>query len=117
MLQMQGYQTSTTTVGQYPVKPNAPGERLVGDLFSIMGTLFSVVSCRLIKLRCVTKLQNKGATEITRAIRECVEIWKGYGARPKVLSWDQEPALVHCAHEIWHQHGLRLEFTPPPGLA
>ena len=100
-------------VGHYPVMPKSPGERLTGDLFTIMGTLFSVISCRLIKLRCVTKLQNKGAMEITRAVRECVEIWKGYGAKPKVLSWDQEPALVHCAHEIWAQHGLRLEFTPP----
>ena len=72
-------------VNHYPVMPNSPGERLAGDLFMIMGTLFSVVSCRLIKLRCVTKLQNKGAMEITRAIRECVEIWKGYGAKPKVL--------------------------------
>ena len=100
-------------VGHYPVTPESPGERLAGDLFTIMGTLFSVISCRLIKLRCVTKLQNKGAMEITRAVRECVEIWKGYGAKPKVLSWDQEPALVHCAHEIWAQHGLRLDFTPP----
>ena len=100
-------------LGHYPVMPNAPGERLVGDLFTIMGTLFSVISCRLIKLRCVTKLQNKGAMEITRAVRECVDIWKGYGAKPKVLSWDQEPALVHCDHEIWAQHGLRVEFTAP----
>ena len=100
-------------LSHYPVMPNSPGERLAGDLFTIMGTLFSVVSCRPIKLRCVTKLLNKGAMEITRAIRECVDIWKGYGAKPKVLSWDQEPALVHCAHEIWQQHGLRIEFTAP----
>ena len=41
-------------LGHYPVMPNAPGERLVGDLFTIMGTTFFMVSCRLIKLRCVT---------------------------------------------------------------
>ena len=84
-------------IGHYPVMPNKPGERLVGDLFTIGGTLFSVVSCRLIKLRCVTRLQNKSAAEVTRAVKECVDIWKGYGAKPKVLSLDQEPALVHCA--------------------
>ena len=100
-------------LGHYPTMPERPGERLAGDLFSIGGTLFSLISCRLIKLRCVTKLQNKGASEITRAIRECVNIWKGYGAKPKVLAWDQEPALVHCAAEIWAQHSLRVEFTAP----
>ena len=100
-------------IGHYPVMPNKAGERLAGDLFTIGGTLFSVVSCRLIKLRCVTRLQNKGAAEITRAIKECVDIWRGYGAQPKVLSWDQEPALVHCAAEIWARHSLKLEFTAP----
>ena len=74
--------------------PERPGERLAGDLFAIGGILFSLISCRLIKLRCVTRLQNKGAAEITRAIREFVGIWKGYGSKPKVLAWDQEPALV-----------------------
>ena len=102
-------------VGHYPVMPESPGERLAGDLFSIMGILFSVISCRLIKLRCVNRLQNKGAMEITRAIRECVNVWKGYGAKPKFLSWDQEPALVRCAAEIWGQHSLKLEFTSPDG--
>ena len=99
--------------GHYPVMPNKPGERLVGDLFTIGGTLFSLISCRLIKLRCVTRLQNKGAAEITRAIKECVDIWRGYGAKPKVLSWDQEPALVYSAAEIWARHSLKLEFTAP----
>ena len=100
-------------VGHYPVLPDAPGERLAGDLFTIGGVLFSLISCRLIKLKCVTRLQNKSASEITRTIRECVNIWRGYGARPKVLSWDQEPALVHCAAEIWAQHSLRVEHTSP----
>ena len=101
-------------LGHYPVvMPERPGERLAGDLFAIGGILFSLISCRLIKLRCVTRLQNKGATEVTRAISECVNIWKGYGSKPKVLSWDQEPALVHCAAEIWTQHSLRVEFTSP----
>ena len=105
--------TKHRQVGHYPVVPEAPGERLAGDLFMIGGVLFSLITCRLIKLRCVTKLQNKGAGEITRAVRECVNIWKGYGAKPKVLSWDQEPALVHCAAEIWAQHSLRVEHTSP----
>lgn len=96
--------------------PERPGERLAGELFTIGGTLFSVMTCRLIKLRCVARLQNKRAGEITRAVRECVNIWKGYGAQPKVLSWDQEPALVHCAAEIWAQHSLRVEFTSPDAL-
>ena len=100
-------------LGHYPAAPNAPGERLVGDLFTIMGTTFFMVSCRLIKLRCVTKIQNKGASEIARAMRDCLNVWKGFGAKPKVLSWDQEPALVHSAAEIWAQHSLRIEFTAP----
>ena len=100
-------------IGHYPVIPERPGERLAGDLFTIGGTLFSLISCRLIKLRCVTRLQNKGSGEITRAVRECMNIWKGYGAQPKVLSWDQEPAPVHCAAEIWAQHSLRVDFTSP----
>ena len=105
--------TKHRQVGHYPVVPEAPGERLAGDLFMIGGVLFSLITCRLIKLRCVTKLQNKGAGEITRAVRECMNIWKGYGAKPEVLSWDQEPALVHCAAEIWAQHSLRIEHTSP----
>ena len=39
-----------------------------------MGILISVISCRLIKLRCVTRLQNKKAMEVTRAIRDTVNI-------------------------------------------
>ena len=107
--------TKHRQTGTYPVLPTYPGERLAGDLFTIMGILFSVISCRLIKMRCVTKLQNKGAMEVTRAIRETVDIWKGYGSKPRVLSWDQEPAIVSCAAEIWSKHSLRMEFTPPEG--
>ena len=100
-------------VGHYPSFPASPGEHLAGDLFTIMGILFSLISCRLIKLRCVTRLRNKGVMELTRAIRDCVNVWKGYGATPKVLSWDQEPALVSCAAELWAQHSLRVQFTSP----
>ena len=100
-------------LGHYPSFPNSPGEHLAGDLFSIMGILFSLISCRLIKLRCVTRLRNKGVMEVTRAIRECINVWKGYGATPKLLSWDQEPALVSCASELWAQHSLRVQFTSP----
>ena len=99
--------------GSYPYLPSTPGEFLAGDLFTIMGILFSLITCRLVKLRCVTRLTNKGASEISRAIRDTVNVWKGYGARPRVLSWDQEPALVHSSAEIWAQHGLRLDFTAP----
>ena len=100
-------------IGHYPQMPEAPGERLAGDLFSIMGILFSVISCRLIKLKCVTRLQNKGASEILRAVRDCVNVWKGFGAKPKTLSWDQEPSLIHTAAEIWATLSLRIEPTPP----
>ena len=99
--------------GHYPHLPNTPGEYLAGDLFMIMGILFSIITCRLVKLRCITRLRNKGASEITRAIREAVNFWQGFGSKPRVLSWDQEPALVHSASEIWAQHGLRLDFTSP----
>ena len=99
--------------GHYPDTPTAPGDHLAGDLFTIMGVLFSIITCRLIKLRCVSRLSNKDASEITRVIRDTVNVWKGYGGRPKILSWDQEPALVHCASEIWAQHSLRLRFTSP----
>ena len=55
--------------GHYPALPSTPGEYLAGDLFMIMGILFSLITCRLIKLRCVTRLANKGASEVSRAIR------------------------------------------------
>ena len=105
--------TKHTQLGTYPDYPSSPGEHLAGDLFTIMGILFSIITCRLVKLRCVTRLRNKGASEVTRAVREAVDIWKGYGGRPRFLSWDQEPALVHSASEIWAQHSLRLRFTTP----
>ena len=107
--------TKHAQTGHYPSVPAYPGERLAGDLFNIMGILFSVITCRLIKLRCVTKLNNKGAMEVTRAIGEAVGIWRGYGSKSRVLSWDQEPAVVSSAAEIWAKHSLRLEFTPPEG--
>ena len=100
-------------LGHYPDNPTAPGEHLAGDLFTIMGILFSIITCRLIKLRCVSRLSHKNTSELTRVIRDTVNVWKGYGGRPKILSWDQEPALVHCASEIWAQHSLRLRFTSP----
>ena len=105
--------TKHAHTGSYPHLPNTPGEHLAGDLFMIMGILFSLITCRLVKLRCITRLRNKGASEITRVIRESVQVWQGFGSKPRVLSWDQEPALVHSASEIWAQHGLRLEFTSP----
>ena len=105
--------TKHAHTGAYPDYPNSPGEHLAGDLFTIMGILFSIITCRLVKLRCVTRLRNKGASEVTRAVREAVNIWKGYGGSPRILSWDQEPALVHSASEIWAQHSLRLRFTSP----
>lgn len=48
-----------------------------------------------------------------RAIRDCINVWKGFGAKPKILSWDQEPALVHSAAEIWSQLSIKVEFTAP----
>ena len=105
--------TKHRQLGHYPMLPERPGEHLAGDLFTIMGCLFSVISCRLIKLKCVTRLKNKGAMEITRAIRDCVNVWKGFGSRPKYLAWDQEPALIHSAAEIRAQHRLKLIPTPP----
>ena len=101
--------------GQYPVLPSYPGERLAGDLFTIMGVLFSLITCRLVKLRCVTKLTNKGVSEVTRAIGDAVGIWRGFGSKPRFLTWDQEPAIVRSAAELWAKHGLRMEFTPPEG--
>ena len=105
--------TKHTQLGTYLDYPSTPGEHLAGDLFTIMGILFSIITCRLVKLRCVSRLRNKGASEVTRAIREAIDIWKGYGGRPRILSWDQEPALVHSASEIWAQHSVRLRFTTP----
>ena len=68
--------TKHTQTGHYPSVPAYPGERLAGDLFTIMGILFSLITCRLVKLRCVTKLSNKGATETMRAIGEAVGIYQ-----------------------------------------
>ena len=86
--------------GTYPELPSTPGEYLAGDLFTIMGILCSLITCRLIKLLCITRLSNKSASEVSRAIRETVDVWRGYGAKPRVLSWNQEPALVYRASEI-----------------
>ena len=58
--------TKHQQLGHYPDYPTTPGEHLAGHLFTIMGILFSIITCRLVKLRCVTRLKNKGAAEITR---------------------------------------------------
>ena len=36
-------------IGHYPFLPSTPGEYLAGDLFTIMGILFSLITCRLVK--------------------------------------------------------------------
>jgi hypothetical protein len=42
-----------------------------------------------------------------------VGIWKGYNHSPSVISWDQEPALVHLKHKVWAKHGVKMEFVAP----
>ena len=101
--------------GHYPHQPSAPGEYLAGDLFTIMGVLFYLITCRMVNLRIVIKLRNKSASQIMSATGQALGIWKGFGASPKVISWDQEPAMVSSAHEIWSKHGVKMDFTPPEG--
>ena len=81
----------------------------------IMGVMFYLLTCRMVNLRIVIKLRNKGASQIMAATGQALGFWKGFGASPKVISWDQEPAVVASAHEIWAKHGVRLDFTPPEG--
>ena len=107
--------TKHRQIGTYPAPPLRPGEKLVGDIFSIMGVGFCLISCRMIKLRTIKRIKNKGADQLVRAIQSTVDVWKGYGHTPKVLAWDQEPALVSCAAEIWSRMSLRMDFTPPEG--
>ena len=107
--------TKHRKTGHFPHQPTTPGEYLAGDLFTIMGVLFYLVTCRLVNLRIVIKIKNKSAPQIMSATGQAMGIWKGFGAHPKVLSWDQEPAIVSSAHEIWSKYGLRMDFTPPDG--
>ena len=107
--------TKHRRTGSYPRTPSSPGELLAGDLFQIMGVLFYLLTCRMVNLRIVIRLKNKSASQIMAATSTAIGVWKGYGMSPKVISWDQEPAMVSSAHEIWSRHGVRLEFTPPDG--
>ena len=101
--------------GHYPHQPTAPGQFLAGDLFAIMGVLFYMITCRMVNLRIVIKLRNKSASQIMSATGQAIGIWKGFGASPSVISWDQEPAIVASSHEIWSKYGVRMDFTPPDG--
>ena len=107
--------TKHRKTGHYPHQPTAPGEFLAGDLFTIMGVLFYLITCRMVNLRIVTRIKNKSASQIMSATGQALGVWKGFGASPKVISWDQEPALVASAHEIWAKHGVQMDFTPPEG--
>ena len=107
--------TKHRKTGHYPRRPNSPGELLTGDLFYIMGVAFFMLTCRMVNLRIVIRLKNKSASQIMAATGTALGIWKGFGATPKLITWDQEPAMVACAHEIWAKHGVKLEFTPPDG--
>ena len=100
-------------IGHYPHQPQRPGERLTGDLFNIMGVLFMLVSCRLIKLRTIQRLTNKSSAQMMLGITSVVDVWKGYGYSPKVISWDNEPAIVHSAPDIFSTIGVRMEFVSP----
>ena len=112
---LQAKGTRHQQTGSYPRQPSAPGEFLAGDLFQIMGVFFYLVTCRLVNMRIVIRIKNKSASQIMSATSTALDIWKGFGASPKVISWDQEPAMVASAHEIWAKHGVRLDFTPPEG--
>ena len=101
--------------GSYPRQPSSPGELLAGDIFYIMGVMFYLLTCRMVNLRIVIRLKNKSASQIMAATDNALGIWKGFRATPKVISWDQEPAMVSASHEIWAKHGVKLEFTPPDG--
>ena len=101
--------------GSYPRQPSAPGELLAGDIFYIMGVMFYLLTCRMVNLRIVIRLKNKSASQIMAATDNALAIWKGFRATPKIISWDQEPAMVATAHEIWAKHGIKVEFTPPDG--
>ena len=107
--------TKYRKTGHYPHQPTAPGEFLAGDLFTIMGVLFYLITCRMVNLRIVIRLKNKSASQILSATGQALGVWKGFGASPKVIAWDQEPALVASAHEIWAKHGVKMDFTPPEG--
>ena len=80
-----------------------------------MGVMFYLITCRLVNLRIVIKIRNKSASQIMGATGPALGIWKGFGASPRVISWDQEPAMVSSAHEIWARHGVKVDFTPPEG--
>ena len=105
--------TKHKQTGTYPRRLESPGELLTGDLFYIMGVAFFMLTCRLVNLRIVIRIKNKSASQIMTATGTALGIWKGFGATPRIITWDQEPAMVACAHEIWAKHGVRLEFTPP----
>ena len=107
--------TKHRQTGHYPRRPSAPGELLTGDLFHIMGVAFFMLTCRMVNLRIVIRLKSKSASQIMAATSSALDIWKGFGATPKIISWDQEPAMVACSNEIWAKHGVKLEFTPPDG--
>ena len=77
--------------------------------------MFYLITCRMVNLRIVIKIKNKSASQIMAATGQALGIWKGFGASPRVISWDQEPAMVSSAHEIWARHGVKLDFTPPEG--
>ena len=105
--------TKHRRTGHYPHHPSTPGEFLAGDLFAIMGVLFYLITCRMVNLRIVIRMKNKSASQILSATSQALGIWKGFGASPRVISWDQEPALVASAHEIWAKHGVKMDFVPP----
>ena len=80
-----------------------------------MGTLFFMLTCRLVNLRIVIRLKNKTSSQILTAISSAINIWKGYGSSPAVIAWDQEPSIIACAPEVWSKHSIRFDFTPPGG--
>ena len=105
--------TKHRKTGHYPRQPTSPGELLTGDLFQIMGVVFFMLTCRMVNLRIVIRLKNKSASQIMEAVSSSLNIWKGFGAKPKSIAWDQEPAIVACIPEIWAKHGVKVELVPP----
>lgn len=65
----------------------------------------------MVNLRIVIKLRNKSASQIMAATGQAIGIWKGFGVSPKIISWDQEPAMVASS-----EYGVNLDFTLLEGI-
>jgi hypothetical protein len=88
-------------------------EPRVHSLLHLCGVPYLYTVDRLTKYAIGLRLNSKSAAQLFVGLRKVLGIWKGFGIKPSILSFDREPAVNAIAAEIWSENKLKRIMVPP----